>query len=520
MRNFGTLLIALVLVLTSCNEDFLSTSSLTQPAGDQPFTSTTDINLALNGVYSVLQSKSLYGGSLNGWQGYPGFDGLGDNAFNEYKWEGPGLFMEGNLTPATGPVLAHWTDLYRGISRVNLVISKLNQIEDGNITPEEVTQYLGQAYFLRALFYFNLAVYFEDAPLITTPQTIAESYVPKNTYGEITAQIVEDLTFASQNLPNSYSSELYGYATRGAALALFARVQLYNGNFNGTNGVIDLTDDILGLGYSLHPDYAALFTQENETSPEIVFSVRFQRELGFDNGETFSGTYQGTPKVDQRPMPNLVNSYYCTDGLPITTSPLYDPANEGANRDPRANATIFFKGDLFLEDVDRYYGVGPVAKGPTGFGMKKYIRKNESDEEGFRSFNEGSQDFYVIRYADVLLIRAEAMAETGDIAGATQLVNEVRARVGMPSVESVEGAVNQAQMIEIVRHERRVELALEGLRFMDLKRWGQIEEAFDRAIADPVGPYNPVYQSGRSEVFPVPQSELDVNPNLEQHPDW
>ena len=75
-------------------------------------------------------------------------------------------------------------------------------------------------------------------------------------------------------------------------------------------------------------------------------------------------------------------------------------------------------------------------------------------------------------------------------------------------------------MIEIVRHERRVELALEGLRFMDLKRWGTVEQAFQRAISDPVGPYNPQYLGGRSEVFPIPQSEIDVNPNLVQHPDW
>jgi hypothetical protein len=215
-------------------------------------------------------------------------------------------------------------------------------------------------------------------------------------------------------------------------------------------------------------------------------------------------------------MPNLVNSYYCTDGLPITTSPLFDPDNEGANRDPRANATIYFAGDVYLQDLNRVF----PGNGPTSYGMKKYIRKNESDEDGVRSFEQGSQDFYVIRYADVLLMRAEAMAETSDIPRATALVNQVRARVGMPSEESVEGSPSQQEMIEIVRHERRVELALEGLRFMDLKRWGTIEEAFQRAVNDPVGPYNPNYQGPRSEVFPIPQNEIDVNPNLVQNPVW
>jgi hypothetical protein len=517
MRKLGFVLLVSLLFFTTCKEDFLVRPSLTQPGGDQPFTSSNDVNLALNGVYSVLQSSSLYGGSLNGWQGYPGFDGLGDNAFNQFKWEGPGIFMEGNLNPSTGPVLAHWTGLYRGISRANLVISKLRQVgEDSDLTQDQINESLGQALFLRSLFYFNLSVYFEDAPLILEPQTVAEAKVPKNSYEEVTAQIVEDLIFASENLPESYPSEQYGYATRGAALALFARVQLYNNRYDGENGVLELTNEILGLGYELHPNYGELFSEAGEESPEIVFSVRFQRELGFNNTETFSGTFQGTPKVDQRPMPNLVNSYYCIDGLPITESPLFDPDNEGANRDPRANATIYFEGDIYLEDLNREFR----GNSPTSYGMRKYIRRNESDEEGIRSFQPASQDFYVIRYADVLLMRAEAMAETGDIGGATSLVNEVRARVGMPRVQDVEGNVGQAEMIDIVRHERRVELALEGLRFMDLKRWGEILEAFNRASSDPVGPYNPNYLGGRSEVFPIPQDELDVNTELVQHPDW
>lgn len=503
-------------MVAACSEDFLTTPSLTQPGGDRPFTSVSDIHLALNGVYSVLQSGQMYGGALNGWQGYPGFDTIGDNAFNQFKWEGPGLFMEGNLNPATGPVLGHWTDLYQGISRANLVISKLNQMEAGDVTQQEINEGLGQAYFLRALFYFNLAVYFEEAPLITEPQSVEEAYVPKNTYDEITAQIVEDLSFASENLPVSHPADLFGYATKGAALGLFARVQLYNDVLEGENGVLALTEELLGLGYSLHPDYGELFTLQGENSNEIVFSVRFQRELGFQNGETFSATFAGTPKVDQRPMPNLVNDYYCIDGLPISESPLYNPDNKGLNRDPRANATIYFAGDVYLEDLNRVF----PGNGPTTFAMRKYIRRNESDADGIRSFQGGSQDFYVIRYADVLLMRAEALAETGNLAEARALVNQVRARVNMPSVEEVEGAVGQSEMIEIIRHERRVELALEGLRFIDLKRWGQIREAFERAANDPVGPYNPNYLGRRSEVFPIPQAEVDVNPNLVQNPEW
>lgn len=504
-----------ILTFSQCKDDFLDRSSLTQIAENNFWTSEADAFLALNAVYSTLQSRSMYGGNLNGWQGFPGFDNLGDNAFNQFKWEGPGLFMEGTLDPSSGPIEAIWNDLYQGVARANSVIKNVEDISEELIPIETKEALAGQAYFLRALFYFNLAVYFEDVPLITEPQTLENAFVSKKPNDEVMAQVEEDLKLAIKALPESHPSDLYGYATKGAALALFARVQLYNKKYDGENGVLALTEQVISLGYALHPDYAELFTEAGEDSPEVVFSIRFLRGDDTNNGETFSGTFLGSPKADQRPMPNLVNDYYCTDGLPVTSSPLYNPDDQRENRDPRALATIYFKDDQFIDDPVKIF----PGNGPTKYGMRKYIRRG-ADAEGNPVFGEGSQDFYVIRYADVLLMRAEAMAETGDLSGATELVNEVRARVNMPTVEDVEGAVNQNQMIDIVRHERRVELALEGLRFMDLKRWDTMEEAIQRAISDPVGPYNPQYLGKKSEVFPIPQSEIDVNQNLTQHPAW
>ncbi|MBK8515738.1 MAG: RagB/SusD family nutrient uptake outer membrane protein [Saprospiraceae bacterium] len=515
MKNRIIIIIILALSLTNCSDSFLDQSSPTQIAENNFWTSESDAFLALNAVYSTLQSRALYGGNLNGFQGYPGYDGMGDNAYTQFEYEGPALFMEGTIDPTHGMISGNWNNLYQGISRVNSVIKNVQTISEDLVPLKTKEALLGQAYFLRALLYFNISVFFEDAPLITSPQTLEEAFIPKSSYAEITAQIVTDLKLASQSLPVTQPSNLYGYATKGAALGLFARVQLYNKVYNGDFGVLKLTEQILGLGYSLHPNYAELFTPKGEKSPEVVFSVRFLRGDNTSNGEIFSGTFNGTPKVDQRPMPNLVKDYYCTNGLPITGNPLYNAAQQQLNRDPRALATIYFKGDTYLTSPLMVF----PGNGPTTYGMRKYIRTGP-DAEGNAVFGEGSQDFYVIRYADVLLMRAEAMAETGDIAGAKALVNQVRARVNMPKVENAEGNVNQAQMIEIVRHERRVELALEGLRFMDLKRWGTMKDAFQRAINDKIGPYSPQYLNGRSEVFPIPQAEIDVNPKLEQHPAW
>jgi hypothetical protein len=202
--------------------------------------------------------------------------------------------------------------------------------------------------------------------------------------------------------------------------------------------------------------------------------------------------------------------------LPITSSPLYNANNQKLNRDPRLAASIYFNRDTFLVDLNRVF-TGNTA---TTYGQRKYVR-NSASAEGIGVGSPGGQDFYVIRYADVLLMRAEALAELGRQAEAYPLVNQVRARVNMPRVENVEGAnLSKDQMLEVIRHERRVELALEGLRFFDLKRWGKIQEAFQRADADPVGPYNPVYRGRRSEVFPIPQSEVDVNKQMVQNPVW
>jgi len=488
---------------------------LTQIAVGNFWQSESDAYLALNGVYAALQTRSMYSGHLNGWMGIPGFDSFSDNSFNAFKWEGPGLFMEGTINPENGPLRNVWNDHYRGIARVNDYIRNVKNISIDLVSQPTKDALLGQGYFLRALLYFNLAIYYEEVPLITEPQTLEEAFVSKNTYDEIIAQIIEDLKFASANLPVVQPSDLYGYATKGAALGLFARVQLYNKVYTGQNGVLDLTNQIMGLGYKLHPNYGELFTEAGENSSEIMFAVRFLRGANTSSGETFSATFGGFPKTDLRPMPNLVNSYLCIDGLPITTSPLYNPNNKGANRDPRANATVYFKGDQFLDNPIRNFPGTATAP----FGKRKYIRRGP-DAEGNGVAGAGSQDFIVIRYADVLLMRSEAMVETNDIIGARDLVNELRKRVGMPKVETVNASLNQNVMRDIVRLERRVELALEGLRFMDIKRWGDFQNMFLRAQGDNYSNYNPNYSGKKSEVFPIPQKELDVNPNLVQHPAW
>lgn len=510
------ILIVIALSFTNCKKEFLERGSLTQLAAENFWKSEADAQLGINAIYDVLQDRILYSGNLNAFAGagLPMYDCFSDNAANAggWTWVGPGNYMLGNVDPSYQLFSSLWASLYRGIGRANLAIENISKMPTSVISTQKKNELLGQAYFLRALFYFHIATYFQEAPLVTKVLSLDEALVPKNSYQDITNQIVADLNFASDNLPVSYPQTLYGYATKGAALGLLARVQLYNKNYQA---VLDATNAIMGLGYTLNSDYAQLFTEAGEFSREILFSVRFNQDVS-NNNELFSGTFQAIPRAESAPLKNLVDEYPCTDGRPITSSPLYNPSSPKLNRDPRCAATIYFTGDIFLTDLNRVF----TGNTTTRFGQRKYVRSAASST-GIATFSPGGQDFIVIRYADVLLMRAEAFLETNQLNSVYPLINQVRARVGMPTIQAVDGTgLSQAALRTIVRRERRIELAIEGLRFMDLKRWGTVQEGFTRIAGDAVAGYLPTYRGLKSETFPIPVTELQVNPNLTQNAGW
>ena len=510
-------IITIGLLMGSCSTDFLDKESLTAIPETKFWQTEADALLGINGIYTVLQDQPMYGGTLNvtGNTGLAQYDAFGDNAFNVWGYEGAGNYVQGNADP-TFPLFSNkWNSCYRGIGRANEAIEKIAAIPTANLSDAKKAALLGQAYFLRALFYMELAMYYQDAPLILKFQSLEEAYVPKNTYEELSAQIVIDLTAAIEALPLTYPATQYGYATKNAARGLLARFQLYNKNYQA---VVDLTTPMLGA-YTLESNYSTLFTEAGESSKEIVFSVRFG--IGIDNnGEFFSATYSpATPKVSMRPMKNAVQSFYGIDGKPI---PRTNPASlQKANRDPRLAASVYFNGDEWNFDVTP--AVKFVAStSPTGFGLKKYLRTKVGTDLS-PVFGKGGQDFIVIRYADILLMRAEALVELNLLQEVYTLVNQVRQRpsVNMPKIETAEGINRtQSQLRDIVRQERRVELMFEGLRFYDLKRWGTVQVAYLRMISDAATGYVPIYRGKRSETFAIPQTELDANKNLVQNPDW
>ena len=508
MKRISILLTIFILLISSCSDDFLERTSLTSLAEDNFWNNEADAELALMGAYSALQSQWLFNSGPWGG-GMTRLDYLSDDGFTSWQWMAGGDIARGEHNSTSWMIGSMWSDAYRAIGRANQVIEKVPEIED--ITPEAAAKILAEAKVIRATVYNILAMTYKDVPLVAEPIGVKDSEIPKNSQQEIVDFIISDLEGVVDNLPVDAP---HGRITKGVALAMLARINLWHNNYDEAaeyaKQVIDLDK------YSLFDDYSTLFTAENEQNDEIIFAITFDREL--DDGSDFAGYWGNDFIIAQLPLPNLVDAYYMKDGLPIDESPLYNPDHKSENRDPRFAVTLVTNGDTWR---------GDTVKGETYEYQRKY-----TEEQNSENHFDSPQDFYVIRYAHVLLMRAEALVRSGsyDEAEVIGLINQIRDRVDMPKVEDVEGTgLSQQELLDIVKHERRVETAFEGLRYFDLMRWEELKEKYDWYMENEL-PYlkEQGYPDARKRNFedpkhwkwPLPQGELDVNKALKQHDEW
>jgi hypothetical protein len=461
------------LVFSGCDKFLNIDPPYTQDA-ENYFQSPEDYEQALVGAYDLLQgtfmsvwvseiasNNTIAGGeSVNDTQGLHQIDDMVHGGVNS---ELRSLFR--------------WN--YAGITRCNFIMENKNNIE---FTGKD--KILGEAKFLRAFYYFELVKFFGDVPLIIDERIGAQeaTEIPRTAASEIYAQIEQDLLDASSVLDEV--SLIKGKATKGAALALLGKVFLYQKKY--TEAASKLDEVINSGSYSLINDYSDLFSVSNENNSETVFDVEYSGAEGGGYGcliclEGNAGPgFQGIRQYDG-PIYGDGNSY----NLP--TQNLYDAFDSS---DPRRDMTIldidaFIAAQANPESIT--YGVG--AGGHTGYYNNKYIkRKNElglPDNDLTSPVN-----YRVIRYADVLLMAAEAHFQNGNLFEAQNNINEVRSRAGVETI-----TVNS---INDVFNERRLELACEGHWFFDLVRWGQAENAIDG------------FQAGKHELFPIPTLEIDL----------
>ena len=398
------------------------------------------------------------------------------------------------LAPANSSV---WDIAYTGIRATNYLLQKA--VESG--LGAQIDRWVGEARFFRAYHYWNLVKTYGGVPLITKvlDVTSPEVYTPRSTQQQIIDFIMGDLDTAAAKLVKQSQldpSEL-GRVTQGAALALKARAALYQGTWLKYHAegdptamlthVINAAQQLIASNeYQLYTDsgpksYKYLFILEGDDSKEVILAKRYwaarathnwTRELWFNY---------------MIPTKKLADMYLATDGLPITSSPLfkgYDSlTSEFQNRDPRMAMTFVVPGsDVFQES-----GFNPVVPGFTGSSATRtgYMIRKFLDETFEAAHFAGQYDFKEFRYGEVLLILAEALFERdGTISDATLngTINLLRARVGMPALTNAFVSGNGLNMLTEIRRERTVELAFEGFRRVDLRRWNTAETEMPQAL--------------------------------------
>ncbi|MCL3781996.1 RagB/SusD family nutrient uptake outer membrane protein [Prolixibacteraceae bacterium JC049] len=487
MRILKTILaIAYIIGVTSCNE--LDLASLDKANSESWYAKQDHYRYSLNDLY-----RNTF------------FKKPSDTWSDDYTIRTNGNTVKnGTVDSEWGDAATYWAHLYKGVSRANTVIAELEA--KGEVLGEDVrNQFMGEAEFMKASFYGQLIYFFGDVPFFDKNISIDESYtVARTDLNTVKGKVYELFDRAAAKLPASYEGAIY--ATKGAALAYKARTALYLGDYEVAKTAAKACID-LGV-YSLHNDFADLFFSKTKVSSEFIFTFPRSNDLDIRVGiNTYIPRNHPSGYAQTHPTWNLLASAYCTDGLPVDESPLFDPHNPFMNRDPRLLATIIPFGKLKADD-DRtpesgtnFYGIEfnthPLARQVMNYNENKMIVNKDTRSIGaYASFNglvrsKGCDEEWLddrktetadiaCRYAEVLLTYAEAKIELNEIDDSVlEVLNSLRERgyAGSGVNYPVIATKDQGKLRLIVRNERRIELAFEGMRYMDLIRWQLAEKA-------------------------------------------
>ena len=460
----------LALAATSC--DFLNEDLKGSYSSENYYTTAGKAEMAVNAVYN-----SLYGNTLWIFGDVASDDAVkGGNAGDQAEIDNIDKF---NPTPDNGCLSTFWQNSYETISRANNVITYVPNVDMDAATKE---RYIAEAKFFRAWAYFNLVNIFGQVPLKLKPQNTSDAiHVGLSSVEKIYTQIDSDLSEAAPKLPTTYSSEA-GRVTQGAAYAMLAKVRLFRKDWSGA--VEAITDfDLIENVYELEANYADLFKAGAENSAESVLSLRY-----INNNETSLGN-----NLNVWFSPAAEGGYYF-DAPTQAYVDCFDELTTEGETDPRLDASIgrdgqpWFNGTTFSSSWSE----------ATGYLVKKY---NEDISEEFAK-SQSTVPQHLIRYADVLLIKAEALNESNATSDAAVELNKVRARAGLAATT----ATTQAEMREAIRKERRKELGFEFHRFFDVMRYGK--EYAEKVLGSDFKWSEPRFY------FPIPQAETDANAAL------
>ncbi len=484
-----------------------------------------------------------------------------DNCVHGIKW------AAGNLTNGIyDPLDFGWSSEYSAIRKANLVLEKIEEIENADDTRKKEIQ--GQALFFRALEYYQLIKQFGDVPLVLNTLELSDQEgITRTDWKTVYDQIMDDLNTAISYLPDR--SPASTRASKGAAYTLKSRVALYFANpeckhyvSDGYRTAADAAKACMNLGtYSLYDsdyagtaadydgNYAKMFWNEGARNSEVILGQEYiegsSDECWFLAFETFPTV--GWGGLD--PTQSFVDCFEDVEGAPISKSTIYDSTNPFANRDPRLEITVLHDGetmygrDIKVAPLSANYPTGIGTHGDatdTGYYAQKYLDPSIAGEDGGWAYTYMFPSF---RYTEVLLAYAEAMNELTPLADeAFDAVNQVRNRVGMPSLQKTDASkptycATQDDLRQRIRNEWRIEFAMEGdRRQWDCRRWNIAMDVFNQPrmgvnytlSADGnsaemwTGDHITVTlttlrYSEHNYVYPIPQDEIDLNPNITQN---
>ena len=471
--------ISCFLLISSCNDEDLDLTNPNQLSPESFFKNEAQVQSAVNAAYSNNQTHGL-------WSRHMFFmmDNLAqENGGNQQLEADKRQYLDYSFDSSHGPIADYWESCFRGINKANFVIDNqdaINEIPDSQLSPANKAKYIGEAKFLRALYYFYLVTRFGGVPLIiNTPE--GGDGIPRSTESEVYQQIITDLSEAAPVLLPK-GQEVNGRATQGAAYAMLGKVYLFQEQYELALNAFDNV-----TGYSLEPNYYDNFTEENEHGVESIFEIEYNDELGtdaqWDSSVSGAGPNEATFRGQEYGLLNWFNVY-----------PSERTLDEFEDGDLRYAASFYSSGDEYSEgtivDGDLADAAGTIRRA----GWRKYQNyyKDASEDQ------ESGINMKYIRYSDVLLMRAECENQLGNQADAVNLINQVRDRAGLDDLPTT---LTERQVFDAIVHERAVELAGEQIRFNDLIRWG--------IAADVLSDTN--FQESKHTLLPIPDREISSN---------
>lgn len=525
--------------ITACQKDFLERPPLNQLSEDTFWKSEEDVYKVVNGVYSQLSSS-----------GTPFYDGATDNGQVQNAWDSPSNAISAGTINANNDAGWGFTD----IRRANYFLENADRVTV--IAPALLERYKAEVRFIRAFAYFNLMNSFGDVPLFTKVLALGEENLPRTPRKEVQAFILSELEAVAKVLPTVYGGgkpNEKGRITQGAALALTARVYLYDSQFQQAANV---ASTIMGMNYDLFNttdeeekdklddyskyvdfkdaadkenfrkglrSYERLFYQKNEGNKEVILDRQHikQKDGNFMNTYLLPNDLGGwSSLVPTQSMVDAYENYQTGEAIvPVDAAQRAvwyanvkdstDYVKEYRNRDPRFYATIQFHGAVWSAAVAKppyFYNsrLNGNNSSKSGYNFRKLVDPSVIEEQ-----IDNHSNMILIRFAEVLLTYAEAKNEvSGPEPSIYDALDKIRVRAGMPVVNRTKYASKET-LREFIRAERRVELALEGQRYMDIRRWKIAPDVMKTLYDVRNGKIQDRTWSDKLYLMPIPQIEID-----------